>query len=166
VVLNPETGILTAYRLSDGAQLRTHDFHHQFYPYGRSMVSERLVASRDGRYVADNVDGASNVPVLDLGLDSAVTRVDAISVAAFSWDGTRAVVRLNDRIVEVIDWKSGQVVRQLAGTYADARARPDNQDFLVGVPSTRHQFGVDLYIVRGDGTAFEVARSVEIIDQE
>ncbi|HET9849515.1 MAG TPA: hypothetical protein VFR68_13280 [Candidatus Dormibacteraeota bacterium] len=165
LVLNPETGVLTTLRLSDGVQVGTHSFGHQFYPYGKERPAEHLVASRDGRYVADNIDGAASVTVLDVLGDRVIARLPVIMLSGFSWDGTRAVVRLNDQITEVIEWQSGRVVRQLAGTFASALARPDSQDFLVGMPSTRHQFGLDLYIVRGDGTAFQVARSVEIIDQ-
>jgi hypothetical protein len=165
VVLNPETGVLMVLRLSDGVQLGSHPFGRQFYPYGKDRPVEHLLASRDGRYIADNIDGASSVPVLDVLADRVVTRIPAIMLAGFSWDASRAVVRLTDQVIEVIDWQSGRVFRQLAGTYASVRARPDSQDVLVGMPSTRHQFGLDLYIVRGDGSAFEVARSVEIIDQ-
>jgi hypothetical protein len=123
------------------------------------------VASRDGRYLADNVEGARDVPVIDLVSNAVTVRVAVRAVAGFSWDGARAVVEAKDQVVEVIDWRAHRVIRSLAGTYPHAWARPDSIDLLVGVPSTRHQFGLDLYIVRGDGTAFEVARSVEVIGE-
>jgi hypothetical protein len=165
LILNPEAGTVIAVRLSDGSQVSKHFYGHQFYPYGGQRMAETLVASADARYIADNVDGHSRVPVLDVLADNVITEVPALRLSAFSSDTALAVVRANDRVVEVIDWKTGRVIRRLAGGYASARPRPDSQDFLIGMPSTRHQFGVDLYIVRGDGTAFQVARSVEIIDQ-
>ena len=95
--------------------------------------------------------------------DSVAAHLVAKSVAGFSSDSTRAVLQLNTQVVEVMDWRSGRVLKQLAGTYPYVFSRPASQAVLVGVPSTRHQFGLDLYIVRDDGSAFEVARSVEVI---
>lgn len=163
VVLNPAKGIVSLWRLSDGLELRTHAFGHPFHPFQNPVGSERLVASGDGRYIADDVEGAGGVPVIDLVTDSVAAHLSGKLVAGFSSDGTRAVLQLDTQVVEVIDWRSGRILRQLAGTYPYVFARPASQDVLVGVPSTRRQFGLDLYIVRGDGSAFEVARSVQII---
>jgi hypothetical protein len=165
VILTPSKGRVTTLRLSDGAELWSHDFGHLFYPYANPRGAERLVASRDGLYIADSVEGAQDVSIIDLASDRAAVRMPGRLVGGFSWDGTRAVVEVQGRVVEVIEWRSQHVIRRLAGSYPRAWARPDSADMVVGVPSTRHQFGLDLYIVRGDGTAFEVARSVEVIGE-
>jgi hypothetical protein len=165
VLLNPSKGQLSVLRLSDGAELSTYRFGHLFFPYANPAGSERLVASRDGRYVAENIDAAQSVPIIDLLSGRIAARLPVRSVGGFSWDGTRAVAQLGDQVVEVLEWQSQRSLRQLAGSYPFAWARPDSADLLVGVPSTRHQFGLDLYIVRGDGTAFEVARSVQVIGE-
>jgi hypothetical protein len=163
VLLNPATGILVVVRLSDGAQLHTHAYGHVFYPYNNPNGFEHLVASLDGEYVADVFEGGRQVPIVDVLSDTEVTRLSAKSLAGFSWDSSRAVVERGGQLVEVVEWRSGRVISQLTGTFPYARARPNSADFVVGLPSTRHQFGLDLYIVRGDGTAFEIARSVEVI---
>jgi hypothetical protein len=165
VIQNPSKGLVSVVRLSDGAELSTYRFGHLFYPYANPVGFERLVASRDGRYLAENIEGAHDVPVIDLFSGTIAARLPFRMVGGFSWDGTHVVAQPSDQVVEVIDWQSQRVVRQLAGSYPFAWARPDSADLLVGVPSTRHQFGLDLYIVRGDGTAFEVARSVEVIGE-
>jgi hypothetical protein len=165
VLLYPAKGSVSVVRLSDGAELRSHAFGHLFDPYVNPLGFERLVASRDGHYLAENIEGAHQVPIIDLVSDAVAARLPIRVLAGFSWDSMRAVVQLNDQVVEVIDWQSQRVVQQLAGSGAFAWARLDSADFLVGVPSTRHQFGLDLFIVRGDGTAFEVARSVEVIGE-
>ena len=165
VVLNPASGIVSLWRLSDGVELRTHDFGPLFDPYVNRVGFDRLVASRDGRYLAENIEGAHEVPVIDLISDTVAARLPVRVLGGFSSDSTRAVVQLNGQTVGVIDWQSQRVIRRLAGSYPYAWARPDSADLLVGMPSTRHQFGFDLYIVRGDGTAFEVARSVEVIGE-
>lgn len=165
LLLNPETGVLTTLRLSDGVQVGTHSFGHQFYPYGKERPAEHLVASRDGRYVADNIDGAASVTVLDVLGDRVIARLPVIMLSGFSWgwDSSGGSTQRSDhRSYRVAVRTSSPAV---SWNFASALARPDSQDFLAGMPSTRHQFGLDLYIVRGDGTAFQVARSVEIIDQ-
>jgi len=162
-VLNPARGTISLWRLSDGLELRTHTFGHPFYPFQNPAGSERLVASRDGRYIADDIEGAGGVSVIDLVTDSVAAHLPVKLVAGFSSDGSRAVIQLDTHVVEVIDWRSGRVVKQLAGSYPYVAARPASQDVLVGMPSTRQQFGLDLYLVRGDGSAFQVARSVNVI---
>ena len=165
VVQNPSKGVVSVLRLSDGTELSTYRFGHLFYPYANPVGFDRLVASRDGRYLAENIEGARDVPIIDLISGTIAARVPFRMVGGFSWDATRVVVQVSDQVVEVIDWQSQRVVRQLAGRGAFARARPNSGDLLVGVPSTRHQFGLDLYIVREDGTSFEVARSVEVVGE-
>jgi hypothetical protein len=165
VILNPSKGVVTTLRLSDGAKLGSHDFGHLFFPYANPHGAERLVASRDGHYLADNIDGAHDVPIIDLQSDAVALRLAGHLVAGFSWDGGRAVVEVPGQVVQVVEWRSQRVLSRLAGTYPRALDRPDSADILVGMPSTRHQFGLDLYIVRGEGTAFEVARSVEVIGE-
>ena len=162
VLLNPATGTVSVRRLSDGVELRAHFFGHSFYPFHNPVGVERLVVSRDGRYLADNVEGAQSVPVLDLTVDAPGKMLIARVVAGFSADDSLAVIQRDDKVVQVVNWQSGRIVRELAGTYPYAFAGPLGTDMLVGLPSTRHQFGLDLYIVHGDGTSFEVARSVEV----
>jgi hypothetical protein len=163
VVLDPETGTVTVFRLSDGASLMRHSFGHHFYPYTNPRGNETLVASIDGRYLADNVDGQSSVPIIDLLSDRTAITIHALLVSGFTWDGSRLVARLDERVIAVIDWQTGRVAKRLTGTYSSSMPRPGSEDVLVGVPSSRHQFGLDLYIVRADGSAFEVARSVEVV---
>jgi hypothetical protein len=162
VILDPETGNASVFRLSDGSRVLQHSFGHHFYPYTNQRGNETIVASIDGRYLADSVEGDSTVSVIDLLTNKAVS-LHARLVSGFSSDARLVVARLDDSVVGVLDWQSGHVVTRLAGTYAWSAPRPDSEDFLIGVPSTRHQFGFDLYVVRADGTAFEVARSVEVV---
>ena len=163
VVLDPRAGSASIIRLSDGASLMRHAFGHQFFPYGNPPRNETTVVSADGQYLAETVDRASTVPIIDLLTDQVVRVLHVRLVAGFSWDDTLAVVRLDDRVGAVLNWRTGQVTRRLAGAYVWSMPRPDSSDVLVGVPSTRHEFGYDLYVVRASGTAFEVARSVEVV---
>ena len=162
VILNPSSGTISVLRLSDGTKVGAHEFGRPFYPYHDPAGSEQLVVSRDGRYVADNVEGAHSVPILDLLTGADAADLEAVRVGGFSWDGKVAAVQLSDHVVAITEWRSGRLVRQLTGSYPSVFARPDSPDLLVGMPSTRHEFGLDLYIIPGSGPAFEVARSVEV----
>lgn len=166
VILDEVQGVIKLLQLSDGKQLSSH-------AYGRSFGAPTdpkdlivLVASRDGHYVAEQfaADGtptAHTITIRDLLSEQVVATFASAQVTAFSWDGSRALVEKGGNSA-VVDWRSGRIIRQLAGFPSGGLARPASQDMVVCVPSTRHAFGCDLYIVRESGDAFEMARSVQV----
>jgi hypothetical protein len=161
VVLDTVNGILRVVKLSDGSPLLTHQYGPHFPPRTDPRNFIELVASRDGRYVAEDDPQRTKATIRDLTTGLVVGTVESGAVSAFSWNGDR-VVAGNDAQTAVVDWVNHQTIRRLAGGNSGAFARQGSDDVVVCVPSTRHAFGCDLYVVRGDGDAYEVARSVEV----
>jgi hypothetical protein len=161
VVLDAVNGILRVVKLSDGSPLLTHQYGTHFLPRTDPRDFIELVASRDGRYVAENVGQRTRATIRDLTTGVVVGTFESGAVSAFTWNGDR-VVAGNDTQTAVVDWFNHRTIRRLAGGNSSAFARQESDDVVVCVPSTRHRFGCDLYVVRGDGDAYEVARSVEV----
>jgi hypothetical protein len=119
------------------------------------------VASSDGRYVAENDPRRTKATIRDLTTGVVVGRFESGAVSAFTWRSDRVVLG-NDIQTAVVDWVNHRTIRRLAGGNSGAFARQGSDDAVVCVPSTRHAFGCDLYVVRGEGDAYEVARSVDV----
>jgi hypothetical protein len=161
VVLDTVNGTLRVVRLSDATSLLTHQYGQHFSPRTDPRDFIELVASRDGRYVAENDSQRTKVTIRDLTSGVVVGQFESGAVSAFTWNADRVVLG-NDTQTAVVDWVNHRTIRRLAGGNSGAFARQSSDDVLVCVPSTRHAFGCDIYVIRGDGDAFEVARSVEV----
>jgi len=154
-------------QLSTGKILWTHDFSSRGVPTA-------VVASHDSRYIAENQDipSGAQTSTIYAADGSEVMQLNA-SVAAFSWDGSMAVVfshqapapawaiTMNDRRVL---WSAPVVPRTYVwsakaepnGTHlAVALANPANQGpFYSGYPP------VDLYLLAADGSAVTVLKGI------
>jgi hypothetical protein len=161
-------------RLSTGAVL----YHHL---YGSEQVSTVIVASRDGRYLAEELMSTDRQGTVVFGdtqirrtTDGAIVgRLSRQSVVRFSWDGTRVVTvpayqsgAPNE--VRVVDWQRTQVLwraslpesAQPGLGRVDVLARPDSADLAIAIGLTSTNGQPDqyqgLWLVRGDGTARQV----------
>lgn len=159
------------YRLSDGALL----WQGQ-YPVVESdrvfgpRFATGFVATHDCHYLAEMPLGngsasplkdAATTVVRDLPTGTVVANLPG-AVRGFSWDGAQVVLTTYTPhpSAYLLDWRTAKVVSELAFGADAVSPQPDGTAFAVGVPSTRHAFGFDMYLVRADGTATEMARSV------
>ena len=166
VILDEVNSVIKVLQISDGKQLSSHVYRHSFRAPTDPKDAIWLVASRDGRYVAEQfaVDGTSKAhpaTIRDLASQQTVATFQTAQITAFSWDGSRVLMEKSGNSA-IVDWRSQRVIRQLAGLPSGGLARPSSKDMVVCVPSTRHAFGCDLYIVREAGDAFQIARSVNV----
>lgn len=155
-------------RLHDGATLPLH----------LPVPTERgLIVSADARYAAygDTVNswggpGPPGFDVLDTATGAALRHVSTGGLAAFSGDGTRAlVVAWQNNSTEVgrfsvVDWRTGAVLSSRLSAEGRIRPRPDSGDFLFGeahrTDSGAHSAATiteDAFILRADGSAVHVA---------
>jgi hypothetical protein len=160
--------------LSTGAVL----YQHQ-YPSGQ--VASSVVASHDGRYLAEQtmstdaqghqINGDTLIRRTSDG--SIVARLSGQAVRAFSWDGSRVITMpglgaADTHELRLVDWQRGQILwRQAvpAGiapgyAYVSALARPGGTDVVVGIAadSTGGSPAEQLWLVHADGTVTQVAR--------
>jgi hypothetical protein len=161
-------------RLSTGAVL----YHH---PYGGQQVSTVVVASHDGRYLAEELMSTDAQGMVVFGdtqirrtVDGAVVgRLTGQSVVGFSWDGTRVVTipayqSAAPNEVRVLDWQRSQILwrsslpqgAQPGLARVDVLARPDSADLAIAIGLTSTNGEPDqyqgLWLVRADGTAKQV----------
>jgi hypothetical protein len=157
-------------RLSNGAVL----YHHL---YGSQEVSTSIVASHDGRYLAEELmpgDAVFGDTQIRRTSDGAiVARLTRQAVVGFSWDGTRVVTTPAYQSgapneVRVVDWQRSQILwrsslpqgAQPGLGRVDVLARPDSADLAIaiGLVSTNGQPDQyeGLWMVRGDGMARQV----------
>jgi hypothetical protein len=157
-------------RLSTGAVL----YHHL---YGSQEVSTVIVASHDGRYLAEELmsgDTAFGDTQIRRTSDGAIVgRLTRQTVVGFSWDGTRVVTTPAYQSgapneVRVVDWQRSQILwrsslpqgAQPGLGRVDVLARPDSADLAIaiGLASTNGQPDQyeGLWLVRGDGTARQI----------
>jgi hypothetical protein len=145
IMYTSEVRILT---LSTGALI----YQHQ-YPSGQ--VASSMVASHDGRYLAEqtmSTDAQGHQAYGDTLIrrtsdGTVVARLVGQNVAAFSWDGSRVITMpgsnsANNHEVRLVDWQHGQILWRLAPTepagssvgdyYVFALARPGGTDLMVG----------------------------------
>jgi hypothetical protein len=75
-------------------------------------AAPRLVASRDGTYVAEDVTAGQTVGSTVFGPGGKPLAVDSEAVDAFSWDGSLAVVDMGAGVgtPRLIDWRNGNLV--------------------------------------------------------
>jgi hypothetical protein len=160
--------------LSTGAVL----YQHQ-YPSGQ--VASSVVASHDGRYLAEQtmstdaqghqINGDTLIRRTSDG--SIVARLSGQAVRAFSWDGSRVITMpglgaADTHELRLVDWQRGQILwRQAvpAGiapgyAYVSALARPGGTDVVVGIAadSTGGSPAEQLWLVHADGTVTQVAK--------
>ena len=160
--------------LSTGALL----YQHQ-YPDGQ--VASSLVASHDGRYLAEQlmstdvqghqIDGDTLIRRTSDG--AVVGRLSGQSVNAFSWDGSRVITTpamgsAAAHELRLVDWQRGQILwRQVepAGigpgfAHVYVLARPGGTDVVVGIAadSTGNSPVEQLWLVHADGAATQVAK--------
>jgi hypothetical protein len=161
--------------LSSGALL----YRHQ-YPSGQ--VASSLVASHDGRYLAEQLM-SSDAQGHQIDADTLIRRTsDGVVVArltgqavrAFSWDGLRVITTPafgapDTHELRLVDWQRGQILWRLAEpagiapggfAYVFTLARPGGTDFMVGVAanSTGESPVEQLWLVHANGSATAVAK--------
>ena len=161
-------------RLSTGAHL----YQHQYKP---GEVASSVVASHDGRYLAEQTQSSDvqghqiyGDTLIRRTSDGAVVgRLTGQSVRTFSWDGSRVLTMpafgsADSHEVRLVDWQRGQTLWRLAipagvapgYAYVSVLARPGGTDLMVGVAADgTGQSPVDqLWLVHADGTATAVAK--------
>ncbi|HEY4871055.1 MAG TPA: Ig-like domain-containing protein [Candidatus Dormibacteraeota bacterium] len=168
------TSEVRVFALSTGALL----YQHQ-YPSGQ--VASSVVASHDGRYLAEQTmsTDAQGFQVYGDTLirrtsdGTVVARLAGQSVVNFSWDGSRVITMpahgsVGNREVRLIDWQHGQILWRLAepagvapdAAYVSTLARPGGTDFMVGVSAdgTGQSPVEQLWLVHANGAAMQVAK--------
>jgi hypothetical protein len=129
---------------------------------GASASPVEIIASRDGRYVAENHSEQTGEHTIIYGPDGAAAAYPGAWVDAFSWDGTLAVTSptWTGGPVTVIRWSDGKVVWSgPAGSgfgYWQGAAEPGGTSLAIGVrdpafPQTTGFAPVDLYVISGAG---------------
>lgn len=165
-------------RLSTGALL----YQHQ---YKTGEVASSVVASRDGRYLAEQMVSADAQGLHQIYTDTLIRRTSdgtvvgrlaGQSVRAFSWDGSSVITMpalgsADSHEVRLVDWQHGKVLWRLGPTepagsnagdyYVFALPRPGGSDFMVGAavrPGSGYPAVDTLWLVHASGTATAVAR--------
>nr|MDQ6947106.1 hypothetical protein [Actinomycetota bacterium] len=149
--------------------------------YGSGAVASSVVASHDGRYLAEQaissdaqghqIDGETRIRRTSDG--AVVARLSGQSVATFSWDGSRVITvpalgAADSHELRLVDWQHGQTLWRLAEppgiapgfAYVFSIPRPGGTDLIVGVAanSTGDSPVDQLWLVRADGAATSVAK--------
>jgi hypothetical protein len=140
---------VAVYRLSDGQRLR------QWQPGsvtgGAVAITENVVASHDGRWLAENAQIGSQIREVSTG--TILATLPRGQVVAFSWDGSRIlVVGFNGRI-SLRDWRQGRDLWKACG-FEPVAVRPAAADFMVGLHGRGPQ---ELRIVDADGSVTPIA---------
>jgi len=121
---------VAVYRLSDGQRLR------QWQP--GSLTSEGLtqnvVASHDGRWLAENAQIGSQIREVSTG--TILATLPRSQVVAFSWDGSRILVGGGGRI-SLRDWRQGRELWK-ACSFEPVAVRPAAAEFMVSFHDGRH----------------------------
>jgi hypothetical protein len=121
---------VAVYRLSDGQRLR------RWQP--GSLTSEGLtqnvVASHDGRWLAENAQIDSQIREVSTG--TIVATLPRSQVVAFSWDGSRILVGGGGRI-SLRDWRQGRELWKACG-FEPVAVRPEAADFMVRFHDRRY----------------------------
>ncbi|HXN02271.1 MAG TPA: Ig-like domain-containing protein [Candidatus Dormibacteraeota bacterium] len=150
--------------------------------YPSSTVASSVVASHDGRYLAEQTL-SPDAQGLQVYGDTLIRRTSdgtvvarlagGQAVVAFSWDGSRVITMpahgaVGNREVRLVDWQRGQILWRLAEpagvapdqAYVLAIGRPGGTDFMVAVAADgTGQAPVDqLWLVHADGAATSVAK--------
>ncbi len=138
---------VAVYRLTDGQRLR------QWQP--GSLTSEGLtqnvVASHDGRWLAENAHIGSQIREVSTG--TILATLPRGQVVAFSWDGSRILVGGFGGRISLRDWRQGRDL-WTACEFEPVAVRPAAADFMVGLHGRGPQ---ELRIVDGDGSVTPIA---------
>jgi hypothetical protein len=152
--------------LSTGALL----YQHQ-YPSGQ--VASSVVASHDGRYLAEQTVSPADTLIRRTSDGAVVARLAGQAVSAFSWDGSRvitmpAIGAADSHELRLVDWQRGRILWRLAEPvgiapdlpYVSTLARPGGTDVVVGIAadSTGGSPAEQLWLVHADGTVTQVAK--------
>ncbi len=161
--------------LSTGALI----YQHQ-YPSGQ--VASSVVASHDGRYLAEQTMSTDaqglHVAYRDTLIrrtsdGTVVARLASQAVVAFSWDGSRVITMpalgsAGSQELRLVDWQRGQILWRQAEpagiapgfAYVYALARPGGTDITVGIAtdSTGQAPVEQLWLVHANGAATPVGK--------
>jgi hypothetical protein len=152
--------------LSSGALL-----YRLQYPSGQ--VASSLVASHDGRYLAEQTVSSGDTLIRRTSDGAVVARLAGQAVSAFSWDGSRvitmpAIGASDSHELRLVDWQRGRILWRLAEPagvapdlpYVSTLARPGGTDIVVGIAadSTGGSPAEQLWLVHADGTVTQVAK--------
>jgi len=147
-------------QLSTGRVLWTRSYTTDF-----AVVT--IVASRDGRYVAEvrSGTGQASSTVVYGPTGSTVTRL-AGAINGFSWDGGLATVSAAEGSVSVIRWQDGSHVwgAPQGQTFFGALGEPGGQQLAVALRTPEYQQFplIDLYVVSPDGEATLLLQKVAL----
>jgi hypothetical protein len=133
---------VAVYRLSDGQRLR------EWHP--GSLTSEGLtqnvVASHDGRWLAENAQMGSQIREVSTG--TILATLPRGQVAAFSWDGSLILVGGFGGRISLRDWRQGRDLWK-ACEFEPVAVRPAGADFMVGLHGRGPR---ELRVVHADGS--------------
>jgi WD40 repeat protein len=135
---------VAVYRLSDGQRLR------QWQPgsvtSGTGSLTDNIVASHDGRWLAENTQIGSQIREVSTG--TILATLPRGQVVAFSWDGSRILVGGFNGRISLRDWRQGRDL-WMACRFEPVAVRPSAADFMVGLHGRGPQ---ELRVVHADGS--------------
>ena len=141
---------VAVYRLSDGQRLR------QWQP--GSLTSEGLtqnvVASHDGRWLAENAQIGSQIREVSTG--TILATFPHGHVLAFSWDGSRILMEGFSAGISLRDWREGRDLWK-ACRFEPVAVRPAAAGFMVGLHGRGPQ---ELRIVEADGSVTPIVGDI------
>ena len=142
---------VAVYRLSDGQRLR------QWQPgsltSGAAGLTQNVVASHDGRWLAENTQIDSQIR--DVSTGTILATVPRGQVVAFSWDGSRILV-VGSGGISLRDWREGRDLWK-ACSFEPVAVRPAAADFMVGLHGRGPR---ELRIVDRDGRVTPIAGDI------
>jgi len=135
--------------------------------YSHSYVNapQMLIASRDGRYLAESASGTgpSATVIHRLSDGAAVARLSNQRVVAFSWDGSLVITapswgQETPGEIRLMDWHAGRVLWSAGNPAAtgqlpvSALVQPNGTDFMIGIGNPTGFGDTDgLLLVHADG---------------
>jgi hypothetical protein len=154
--LDPVTKLVVV-NLSDGAVLYQREYAVTRDPVGGTLVT----VSSDGRYVAEvytvvRQGPASRVQVRALPQGTVVATMGQTNVQGFSGDDTFTLVGGGGTtgFAQLVNWRTGRVVRTEAGWPVLGASQPDGSAFIVRKPATRNAaLFNDLWLVPASGAS-------------
>jgi hypothetical protein len=133
-------------------QLSTGRLEYRLKPGGDVM---RVVASHDGRFLAENDLACNGARIREMPAGRVVGTLPGRLVNALSWDGSRvATTGATPSAASIEDWRNNRSVWSTEAYFVQL-VRPEGGDFLMSSPPYGQRHG--LLIVRSDGTATQVS---------
>ena len=135
--------------------------------YATDSAIVTIVASRDGRYIAEvrSGTGQASSTVVYSATGSTLAHL-AGAINGFSWDGALAIVSSAEGSVSVIRWQDGSHVwgAPQGQTFFAALGEPGGQHLAVALRTPEYQQFplVDLYVVSPDGQATPLLQKVAL----